>query len=327
MVKSKFARAAYTALLILVLFIPVKAWSGSSVPTLPIPTTLNASYQLFFFWDLRNRESFFQVYNTDPVGMARVHIQIFDVANNCRQTSFFDTFTRGDTHVYNLRNLDTNDGLVGPLPLPDNGYGLIAVTLSDADGNKVFDPVLIGNFRIVDESGYEYRTNAASFPPDVIPTTSSYSFNFNNVDGTKLSDVVGMPIFIFGGAGPGIASVVAAGTIGITFDAVSYDDFEHIFSCPPVAFACDFEDNLLREAVFSATGPLTNIGFDLGINGVIPNSRGELSICPTNTDTKGLVTLTVNTILTPAANFFVGFVGLNNGDGTGSMEPFTASPP
>jgi len=76
---------------------------------------------LFYFFDLRDRESFIQLTNTDFENVI-VHVQIFDVSNNCNENNFFDTYTGNDTHVYDLRNILTNDNNPSGVVLPDGAY-------------------------------------------------------------------------------------------------------------------------------------------------------------------------------------------------------------
>ena len=62
-----------------------------------------------FFFDLRDRESFIQLTNVFSFEVF-VHVQIFDVNNDCIENNFYDTYTGNDTHVYNMRDILTNDG-------------------------------------------------------------------------------------------------------------------------------------------------------------------------------------------------------------------------
>ena len=117
------------------------------------------SFQLVSFYDLRERESFVQITNTAST-LNRVHVQVFDVGNNCNENNFFDNLTGNDTHVYNLRNIQTNDGNPSGIVLPDGAYGIVVITTVDPEGNAIFTRDLIGNFRAIDNSGFEYRTNS-----------------------------------------------------------------------------------------------------------------------------------------------------------------------
>ena len=51
---------------------------------------------------------------------AIIHIQIFNVADDlCDENNFFDTYTPNDTHIYNLRDILTNDENPSGVTLPD----------------------------------------------------------------------------------------------------------------------------------------------------------------------------------------------------------------
>jgi hypothetical protein len=316
--KIKKSLSTLTSLLI----VSITVW-GCAHPVLPVPNTAHASYQLFYFWDLRERESFFQIYNTSATDVARVHIQIFNAADNCSEFDFFDSYTPRDTHVYNVRNLTAiNSGAFTP-PNLDNGYGLVVATLSDSSGDQVDSPVLIGKFRIIDNAGYEYRSHAAGIAPNSDPGISSYIFNFGDYSPTQLSDVVGMVVSNVG-PGPRTATVSAGGNIAAIFQSQIYDENELVTSCPPVVFACDFENEALQDQVSGLVGSIYTLGFDIGINNAITNSRGAASICPNLTE-QGFVQLTLGSAIPDAGPdlFFVGFAGMNNGKGLGSMNIFT----
>ncbi|HWP92232.1 MAG TPA: hypothetical protein VNN20_08560 [Thermodesulfobacteriota bacterium] len=295
MLEKNFSRIKYLLLLALLLMVPAKSWAGA--PGLFDTDGLNA--QMVGFWDLRNRNSFAQVTNTSALPIT-VHVQIFNAASGCLEVDFYDTYTGNDTHVYDLRGIVRNDG--GPLSivLPDGGFGIIVVTnvagvFGPALGNFIEDYVLTGNFRVVDFAGYEYRSNFDGVPNILTGLADDLTFNFNNVNGNSLSDVVGI---VLDDTGPGFFEVIAAGTF-ITFDVFLFDQFENPISCDLFTFAC------------------TASSLDVGINGALPNSRGAGSLCPANVDTVGHVRLFG---VAAAGDYFTGFVGLNNGDGTGSMD-------
>ena len=173
----KFLKENFVLVLFLVLlFSPLNAFSGSPGPSYLNPETDNASFQLFYYWDLRNRDSSFQVFNNSGSAI-RVHVQIF-VANSpfasCEESDFIDQFTAFDTHIYDLRNLISNTGTPTGGVIADGSFGFAAVTvISATDFDTVTDPVLQGSFRIVDNSGYEYRANPAGVRP-IGFTTDSY---------------------------------------------------------------------------------------------------------------------------------------------------------
>src|SRR5579885_3090194 len=204
----KYFLAALAFLLIIPAFAPMKAWAGKGITTVT---------------DTSNK----------PV---TVHVQVFNTVTDCSEFDFFDTYTGNDTHLYNVRHLDSNNGaLTGPPPL-DNGYGFIVVsTAGDTDHG------LTGSFRVVDSTGYEYRTNAADFEDfDDISNgetvaTDFYTFNFNDVNGISLADVVGIVVD---------ESTIDSGTITelsaptVTFTPVLVNESENPFSCPPAVFSC-----------------------------------------------------------------------------------------
>lgn len=292
----KYLLAALAFLLIIPVFAPIKAWGGVSTVT---DTDLGDGSQLYFFWDLRGRESFFQLTNTSNKKIT-VHVQVFNSANGCKEFDFFDTYTGNDTHLYNVRRLDANDhSLTGP-PNLDNGFGFIVVSQGSDD-----DTGLTGNFRIVDNSGYEYRTNAADFEDfDDIPgetvATNFYSFNFNDLNGISFADVVGI---VVDNSSVDTNTITENTSPTATFSPLILDTDEHLTSCSDVTFSC-------------AT--------DLGINQAIVNSKGAGSICG-GTITNGAVLLGLVS-QSPDGRFIVGFIGLNDGAGHGSMDAWWANP-
>jgi len=150
--------------------------------------TDHADFQLVGFFDLRDRESFIQITNidTDPAGHT-IHIQLFNVGNLCNENNFFDNYTPNDTHVYNLRDILTNDGNPSGVVLPENAYGIFVATYLDAD-----PLTMIGNLRIEDNNGYEYRTNLNGIGENSFSAErDDFTFNFNTESGVTLSDVVG----------------------------------------------------------------------------------------------------------------------------------------
>lgn len=307
------------------LFLPSIAWSGSSTPTNAIVVTEQASFQLYYFWDLRDRDSYLQVMNTDG-SSAVLHIQTFIVNNNCNEVDFYDFYTANDTHIYNMRDLITNGGAPAGVVLPDNSYGFTVITVRDGIGGQtLIEPLLIGSFRIIDDNGFEYRTNAAGFPGRLGGTTAAYTFNFDNFNGAGLSDVVGMT---FNDIASGSTAVQASNITEIftKIDMDIYNDNEIPFSCRDVAFACTDENNplyddLLEDAEVSAGG------FEFGVNDSVLHSKGAELLCPANAITKGFVRMeTENVSGENQADMFVGFVGLNDGANRGSLEVFTASP-
>ena len=83
-----------------------------------IPETDTGAGSLYSYFDLRERETYIQVTNTanldfigddddeispdDVSSDITVHVQIFNVDDNCNDNNFFDTLTPNDTHIYNI---------------------------------------------------------------------------------------------------------------------------------------------------------------------------------------------------------------------------------
>ncbi len=299
-------------LFLILLFSPLNALGGSAGPSYLNPETDNGSFQLFYYWDLRNRDSSFQVYNNSTSAI-RVHVQIFTANSTlapCEEVDFIDQFTSFDTHIYNLKNLTTNNGTsLGLASLANGTFGFAAVTvISDTGFVTVTNPVLQGSFRIVDDSGYEYRAHPAGIRP-IGFTTDSYSFNFDSLGSTSFSDVIGIPLIW---NEPTFGTPIAGPNIFAKFDPFTVDENEFLFSCAPTTFTC------------SATG------LNKGINEAIRNTKDNTRIC-NNTISKGIMRFEPPTFAgggpgLTQAQFFVGFIGLNDGGEIGSMDSFIAAP-
>ncbi len=292
--------------------------------------------RLIYYWDTRDRDTLFQLTNTSTSTIV-VHVQIFNVGSttvdqpfgSCEEVNWDDVYTKGDTHVYDIENLVSNctadqlpDAECESAPNPDlsNSYGFVSISLISGD-----DFAMIGLFRILDgPGGYEYRTNAAGedfFGDD----TTDFILNFNNVDGNNLSDVVGIVYeetdFDTVFAAPFI-SIAFGGNSGDPFDGFNpqvhiFDEFEDGTSCSPTFFDCSIGN------------------FNRGIDNSIPNSKQAAlnnRICNDSTlsesNDAGWLFLPVNRFdfEDPEEDvFFVGFLGLNNGNGTGSMDSWLSS--
>jgi hypothetical protein len=302
----------------------VPGFSGSSFDT---PITDAPNQTLFGFFDLRDRETVIQITNVDmdPAGH-NVHIQIFDVSNNCNENNFFDSFTPNDTHVYNLRDIKTNDGNPSGVVLPDSAYGIF-VAYGAADPNQV----LIGNLRILDNNGYEYRTNlqGTDMNGEVAPPLEDFgTFNFSIKGGVTLSDIVTIVV--------DTNDDDQEATLGelewVSVDVNIYDLDENAFSCRKVIFACINEDSPRYEELLEdvandtgddnsdAGGSVANI--EWGINNAIPHSKGGELLCPGNTISEGFVRLQQLEKGNGANDEVVIYVGLNSGNGRGSMDAF-----
>ena len=295
-------------------FIPAKnILAGVSSGEFEIPESDNDENEFIVsFFDLRERETFIQATITAN-SPSTLHIQIYDVSNNCNENNFFDGFTGNDTHVYNMRDIQTNDGSPSGVLLPDGAYGIVAIS-NFADGGIVSGN-LIGNFRIIDNVGYEYRTNSQAWPndgpgnnPDNVVT-----FNFNTLGGVILSDIVGITIL---GVGSGISASDIT-TNYVSYDIDIFNNNEVPFSCRDVTFACVNENNPLLEKLLEESG--TSVAsFEYGINEVIPHSKAGELLCPGNNISEGFVRMDLQGLGEVEQKFF--YVGLNNGNGRGSMD-------
>ena len=341
-------------------FIPVKdlyagGFSFGSVYTFPETDTTPVDEEedlssIFYFFDLRDRETFIQLTNPDAeqTGLpATAHIQIFDVSNNCNENNFFDTYTVNDTHTYNLRDIQTNDGNPSGVVLPEGAYGIVAVTMFVFFGDDSEPAGPIGNVRIIGNNGYEYRTNAQSgysiFGEENLPPQFMYSFNFNQNSGTSWSDIVGISILaVENDSVPGFGfewTALPVQGIFTPFDIDIYDLNEVPFSCRDVIFSCVDEDNPLADEVLAIAGTANVAAFEYGINDAIPHTQGGELLCPNNTVGDGAVVLRAeeypnseafNNVIGPLCDgegdcqgpYFFGFVGLNNGNARGSLDSF-----
>ena len=345
-----------------ILALPVIALVIASCGTAPLPTSDNPSIQLTAFFDLRDRESFIQLTNVVPQGIT-VHFQVFNVDLDCTENNFYDNLTGNDTHVYNMRDIQTNDGTPSGVVLADNAYGFVVISIVAGPDLEIVDiddgQFAMGNFRVIDNSGYEYRTNMSGYnttEPFCFGLGSTLSFNFSQQGGVSLSDVVGIA---FEDAGPGcnidqgeaddcignnFTEVAATNfeAVNVIFDVDITDNAENQFSCRDVMFACIDQDNPqyanllsdINDNLISNDIAVNVAGFEYGINDAIPHSKGAPVLCPQNNIAEGTVRLRVEDFfgeqpgnlndgllgLLDGDEFFTGFVGLNNGNGRGSMD-------
>lgn len=302
---------------------------------------------MFYFFDLRDRETFIQLtypaLDTDfsfTGSPATAHVQIFDVSNNCNENDFFDRYTPSDTHIYNMRDIQTNDGNPSGVVLPDGAYGIVTIVVESDFDSLVQNP--FGNVRIIDNDGYEYRTNAQvprGRGPSSLPISAFdnpfYSFNFNKEAGITYSDVVGITTLLFDSDSIVSRSTDSQDVANIFYpvDVDILDNTENIFSCRNVIFSCVNQQHPRYEELLENAGTASVASFDYGINEAITHSKeGEL-LCPGNNISEGIVKLTpllipgevidtneANGALFNGRSIFVGYIGLNNGNGKGSFD-------
>ena len=284
---------------------------------------------LFYAYDLRDRETYVQFTFPFTDTGALTHVQIFDVSNNCNENNFFDSYTPNDTHIYNMRDIQTNDGNPSGVSLPDGAYGIVAITSIRQSGPLITTQAGIGNFRMIDSNGYEYRTNAVQYGNTVglefAEQNMFSSFNFNTQGGINLSDVMGISVLRIESEGeiPFEWQALPVQDVFFPFDVDIYDLNETPFSCRDVVFSCVNQSNPLLEELLTNSG--ANVAsFEYGINESIPHSKGGELLCPGNNIPEGIVVLTPEQRRFNESNFFdyffTAFIGLNNGDGRGSMD-------
>jgi hypothetical protein len=305
------------------LVLPMQAMAGGFNVLPIIDQTDTGVNRLVAFYDTRGRDTLVQVTNTSSEKV-NIHIQLFDVAGvvqQCEECNVDDMLTANDTHVYDVENLMTNSGpgIMPPVPFctglaTDSSYGFMVISLVDGPYGS-----LIGMFRIIDEAGYEYRANAAGSEDRSARLSDQQLVNFSSANGNNLSDLVGITYVSLDKesvlAGPGIST-----TFGDIFEEILiYDQVEFDTSCSPTTFSCA-------------------VGFmDKAIDNSLPNSKGQVNrVCGTstlNSNNAGWLDMPFSRFsCTPGSGvgdadndcqfepFFVGFIGLNNGDGTGSMD-------
>jgi len=256
-------------------------------------------------FDLRDRESFIQITNTTST-TDTVHIQFFDVSNLCNENNFFDVYTGNDTHIYNVRDILTNNGAPAGFVLPSDAYGIFVARFGDQVG--------IGNIRILDVNGFEYRTNLGGIGFGFADAEEDvYTFNYNTKSGVILSDIIGIALDF--GEGEMLAADIL--DANITFDVDIFNLNEVPFSCRRVIFACTDQNNpLLTELLVQEEASVAS--FEYGINEAIPSSKDAPLLCPGNNIAEGFVRL--DEFDYEADDNIVLFVGLNNGNGRGSMS-------
>jgi len=303
--------------------IPKLVMAGIDLGDFGINTDV-ADSELVGYWDLRDRESFFQLTNIGGASIS-VHVTLFDysspgVTDRCVEFNFFDTYSGNDTHIYNIRNLTRNNGVALAAPILTDGHGQIVITTGGPSASCGTSDVIIGQSRIIDLLGnYEYRTNALG-----ISTTSDnddgavyFAFNFNEINGigTTSADIIPLKMRI-----ENISGACTVSPLIHPLRRAVIDLGENIVSCPTTFVGCKKTGQVEGGVGQFPDGVLTN----LGINQRIPNSREGNILCQ-GTNASGWVVLrSVEAFGLDSdgcdRSFCGGFVGLNNNDGTGSMD-------
>lgn len=275
------------------------------------------------YYDLRDRKSYIQITNSGDQNPYCIHVQIFQQDRGCTELDFYDELTANDTHIYDLDNLIRNDGSEVPINLDDDSYGYVGISaasvssdgICNRDGSDDGGETLLGNFRIIDDDGYEYRVN-------LISEEGSLSFsivdegniikhaliNYNILNQSATSDIVG---YMYTQQEPQNDSITNR-DFGLNFSIFQIDEDEERLSCDRVNFACGEGKNMYY-----------------GINEDIPASKGGPLLCNgaglLDGQQHGYISMEdpaigTNTLPVDDSTEFVCLVGLNNGNGTGSMD-------
>ncbi len=127
----------------------------------PTPTTDSGSQLVTWWTQADSRNTSVQVTNTNVFSGINVHVRILD-ANCVEIRNFCDTYTPGDTHVYDLGNLVSNAGA----PIADENLqgkeGILVVTSVNGCPNPdqaIEHDYLTGQTVIVDSQDYMYGVN------------------------------------------------------------------------------------------------------------------------------------------------------------------------
>ncbi len=338
----------YLVLAFIIAF-PVNVFAGAVLPSIPVSSRLDLltnhdpDNEVASYYDLRDRKTYIQI-TRDDEDLSNlelcIHVQIFQQDLGCEEVNFEDKLTIKDTVVYDLDNLKRNDGSNLPINLPDDSYGYVAISTFECGDRSEEPGSLIGNVRIIDDSGYEYRMNVLTTEDDVVlleaaNTTDGVEVDseiarahitipFDILNGNNQADIVG---FVFNDdrdltgseQDEEVEDRVFNEVDGPIFEVFAIDEHENRISCGVKQFAC---------------GPDRIMNY--GINPDIPASRGNNLLCNTaeldTGQTFGNISLegvsfisSIADILNATGELSDGFsfgclVGLNNGNGTGSMD-------
>ncbi|NIP32065.1 MAG: hypothetical protein GTO02_21885 [Candidatus Dadabacteria bacterium] len=287
-----------------------------------ITTTDKTDEEVHAYYDLRDRKSYIQVTLADKDVNICIHVQIFQQDKGCSELDFEDELTPNDTVIYDMDNIIRNNGTQVPINLDDDSYGFVAISSYTCNDRSDDNGQLLGNFRIIDNSGYEYRMNLITNngnrnmllpsndnpPPASTKLIRNIIIPFNTVDGANHADIIAF--MTDDDRNPGRNDEMFNRDAGITFSVFQVDENEEKLSCDQVTFAC-------------GEGRVMNYG----INDDYPASRGDNLLCKGASllpgQKHGYISLENPTYVDPiniGRHNFICLVGLNNENGTGSMD-------
>lgn len=258
------------------------------------------SHQLVSYYDLRsNRESLVQVSNASNTEIT-IFVEIYqNNLENCAQLNFFDTLTSFDTHTYDMRNLEGNELPVNiELANDANGFVLISVVDDVNNSTIVQEKKLIGNFRLIDASGFEYRLNSFGNNLDLLSsdylTESEFTNDFDQTEGRNVADMIGIVLNVSDG------NFIDDTSIDFNVSIFGEDGFNTV--CNNFQYSCGGQSDTMNTGIdFSHPSPFND----------------NQNLCATSKG-NGFVQLRPNEELT-GDKIFIGFSGLNNGNGLGGM--------
>ena len=272
-------------------------------------TDENASDLLVSYFDTRQRSTQVQVTNIDSVDTATIHVQIFADSFQCEDRDFTDTLTPNETHVYDISNLVSANGNPINFAIPDGSHGFVIISSAI---NMVNAETIIGNFRIIDDGGYEYRVNSAGYENDIDECNDRVG-RFSRAWGATHADFVAVDV-------DDSFNFLPDGTVDVSVDIPStvenelfvFDDEETGTSCGTITVGCDEEPGSGGNEPDVFTSEFIN----QGINDSFPNSRGGGVLCEGDFNTEGYILITA---IEEEGELF-GFLGLNDGASRGSMD-------
>ena len=289
--------------------------------------TTRASSQLVLWYDedtIVARDSFLQITNTSPTTPVEVHIQIYssDAATRCVEADFNDVLTMNDTHIYELNNIQLNQGEAGtPAPVPSvagtKGFVVITPVVGAGDNTAISFQNMLGTVFVL-EGIFGGSSQIAAAGRDAVDLTNGIivpdgtpldgvstgylqirpdelTFNVTDIDAASAAftniDVIS---FVFNDQfGP-------AGLLGYravpgesTFSPFLFDFQEIPGSCPIITNTCF--NNWGLNAQFPAYNQLTDPGVNI-CNAVTLGAQNDGTI-------SGWARLFVNSI-SPAGNQF-----------------------
>ena len=277
--------------------------------------------RLVYYFDNRERHSYIRLANLSDDAV-EAHVQIWIVNSEvleCEEINFYDTYTPGDVHTYEMLNISLNSPdppLSFSADVLAGKYGFVVVSRSTGPADS-----LIGNMNIIDDAGYEYRTNAVAPESGSLDSSFVGTINFSSVNGFNQSDLIGFSY-----------------SETTSHDTVSVPSVTTYFGWGGGEVTI-FDQNEVPEECFNVPLGCYVHGANIAIDNSMPNTKvpdGISKACDTDiitaTNSSGFLTLPYETTICSDPSIgdedlnciydthFVGFIGLNNGSDQGSFD-------